>query len=736
LFLFLSFEAFAQNVRIYNLEFQRDTFDLGICHISDSLEAKFIIENSIGRALFLDNISPYHYFGAPDQDGSFGFRQFDQVTKVPILLLNDSKTDYIVRYNSYNNTNKLIGKHNVSIQMRLKPQGANDSIYQKNFLITSRLTNKYIGMYDTVLSFDSILVSSNFSERLAINFKNVWNETVRIKSDSIIYRSAFTNLGEFEIEKNLGAFPWNLPSKDNNLPIYVKYIPINKGRDSAEYRLIYYKNIITNPNDLNCDTSKVFLTGIGIEEKLGFSPITSNTTIQEIGKNNFDINIENQNVNENIEIKLLVSNLGNTHYNLDTIIANSELKISKYTFTKSLAENNLDTLTLNFTTNNFGELPRRLVLKSKMIYRNIKGATENKTDIVFNIKYTGLEAIQTINLDTLDFGSIVKSDSCPLSVTKELIIKNIGNTTLNIKNIEFSPKNVTFKYKINKLSILPNSEEKIMITFSPIDVNVNKVNLLITSNAVKPTDTLKVFLVGAGVLPPSRTIDINTINGMPGNDVIFDFKLNKESSKLANSFEDELQFDKSLLEFRELITSNTAFEGLDAKSIIENTSNGLKLKLKRISGTNLLDRDTLFRIRFKTYLGNSETTELIFANPKFANDSCSNLFELDIAKGRFNLDSICGLNLKTRPLLYDFKLLEIVKIGNDLKVVLNSAFSTKAKVSLFNYLGNEVTKQEFQTQQNSEQLLNLPIPESAKGIYIIEFIAGIHREQRLVYFSE
>jgi len=716
--------------KIYNKEITGNVIDLGICHIDDSLTTSFIIENNSATTVKIGNLVPEYYLGSASTE-FIRYRSFFTATEPPFSIAPNSQKEYKLSFNLKGDPNGFLdGLFKANLQFGIK--SGNDSI-QSEFIIIARKSKSYIGIYDT-LNFDSVMIDAASPVMLDLNMMNVWKTPIRAFADTFLLKSSKLTADEFTIEKGNRKFPWDFQPKDKISPFSVSYLPKDAGLDIAQYKLYYYKNILFNPNDMTIDSTVMEARGIGIKQNIEIISVDGNSNFVQVKPNVYNLEIGEIRVGEKKKLKIALKNSSNYNFGreLTELIGNGNLNFQLLRdLTKSFNINQIDTIEFELSPFVFGELTQFMVIHSDANSRGIKGAIRSNTDFVLNLIGKAIEPKIFISNTSIDFGNIIKADSCPISINKTITLKNIGNSELLITDMKLMPENNSFSPSIAQTNIPVNNEQELRIIFNPNALGQQKSTLLLMTNLSAPNDTIEIDLTGIGIDAPNAKIDIDSKVGFPGNDVVIEFKLNNSISQLANSFKDQLIFDSSILKFSELITDNTALDGLSNSSTFEVDASGLNLNLKRVNNQNFLPNDVLFKIKFKTYLGNSQSTSILLTNPKFGNSICESIFVPNLSKGYFAIDSVCGLGFKTKPIPdSQFKIanLNFNQSNEAINISIDAPFSSNGIVTIYNFNGDLFEAKQINLRKEYYNDFNIPFYGNPSGLYFVRFECGIYTE--------
>jgi hypothetical protein len=207
----------------------------------------------------------------------------------------------------------------------------------------------------------------------------------------------------------------------------------------------------------------------------------------------------------------------------------------------------------------------------------------------------------------------------------------------------------------------------------------------------------------------------------------------------AKSFQTELIFDETLLRFRNRKSIGTAVEG----AIIDITAEGnniLKINIDK-RPDQFLSRDTLIKLYFDTYLGESISTPISIVAGKtyLSDDNCLKAINIDgkISSGSFSLDSICGLEYKAVPRNGNvFSLESIFPLPAEevINTTYNIPFKTDININIIDSYGRIVRSIREQNIPSGKYTAKIYVSDLNSGVYTLKFAAGlyIHTKQFVI----
>lgn len=644
-----------------------DTVDLGITYKSGTelrpLLANFIINNDSDKRLRITNQDLTSAIFAIDGTGDQTFRQFiDDNNSFPIVTDPNNRVNNVFVQYLFPNVINEIENVNKCIYVCGLLDDDNKMVVQDTFTIIARKTEKFVGAYEESINFDSVYIGSQFEISKKWFVRNVWTTPQRIFDDeyklisSVITGTEITpqRLGnDIILAPDREAVEWNF-----------NYRPLDTKLDEATYKLYFYPLESEGNTDV-IDSVQTRISGVGVNQKINVISVLSGHNLT-FSNNKYSINLGNLRPGDKEVVSFVVQNDGNfpighkkesfTNSRNDIIALLDGIENNKH-----LYETQADTIDIEFVAGSGGDINFKYIFESDLMERRIAGA--QKVNSIFEVNFSGSvrQPIILLNKDSIDYGSVTISTdlNCNSFVSQTLQIKNIGNETLSIFNI--IPQDlVNYSVQYLKSELAPLDTSIVTISYEPSLPGNHTNNLLVITNAKTPFDTSYVKLVGSGVPKADIVLRIDSVNSIPGTEVLMPIIVEKEKIINANSYTDILRYNRTLLQFIEPIHMNTASSAasIDTRFSLNQDGN-LEVNLKRQSEENFLESDTLVILKFATFLGNAKYTNIDFTDSKFSNRNCDKLFDIKPHRGIYEIDSVCGLDFK----LYDGQGVDIAYVS-------------------------------------------------------------------------
>ena len=718
---------------IYSPDYPELTqINLGPVYIGDSLDFQIKYKN------FSDNT--YHIYGVKPTFGIFRypyetiadeFLSYRHISPVfPITVIPKSEGEINLQYRADTNLTVFpLGWYNADIVVAFGVLPDTSVALQKKFHYFTKKTNKFIDGYTDVILFDSVFVNPPIPVKKHWKVRSTFTDNIQVSKQELKLITPKVTNDEF-LPKYFEINPI-FPQKRDIIDWEIDYSPRNKGTDSAEFRL-YYQTPDGRP-----DYCKVLLVGTGVEQQLNL--INSNFAFR-----NDTIFLGSIPTNKNILIELELYNSGNFPFNSikDTLsstyntLFNYEI-IEPFNFDKNyLKPNNSRKIKVNISIQERGIFVLRYIINSDAINR-FKFAPNSVKEIGFFIVGKATEPEIQVNNPVIDFENIyLYYPYCRSTKDTTILIRNIGNDTLRINKIEITNQQPMFAFSVteNELIVPPNDFGKINLKFEPVLPQLFTANMILHNNSQNPKFTME--LKGIASTPAIARLAIDSHRVRPGTLLILPIKTTNNIA-FANEFSDTLYYDRSILHYIGYELNGTAVsQPIEFISINESIDGKLAIHIRKPKKTSFLPDTVLIKLKFNTFLGNSNSTKISFSSPKLGNEHCErtlNLIPENIVNGTVVLDSICGIDLKAFPrkLIINSIYPDPQKERMDIKYQLNA--SGKVEYEIFDYFGRLVfAQQQAQSAQFYENSIDLR--ELPSGIYLFKITFGNEIEFRKFYW--
>lgn len=680
----------------------------GPCFLNDTLYIKFFVKNSGEKPLLMNPLKPTFYLGlSPNDPTANQFNLFRRNTTNPVLpkIFESGDSDTLrISFIAGDTTISNTGWHEALLGLSfLKSNAPDDGPISKidTFFLRVKKTPYFVAGFEDAICFDTVYVYPNINIDKNWRVKNVWNKNQFL----IGFEKKLITQSAEEEEIIISKFPINNEISPQNIFFFpIRYYPKNRGNDSLLLKLNYRP--LPNEFPDSIDYAWTMVSGYGAEQDIRIKSSNYNWYNDTIDLG--DIFIDN-----NINIDIKIENKSNFPFgilsqkilNIDNNSTNENFVIKQLFVSngKHIPINDESTCQISFSPNKPGKYIARLQIESDILKRNFLGTQPEKQYIQFYIKANVKSPILLSSANEIDFGNIIVNNSnCLSNIDTTIKIYNTGNSDLIIRNILFNPKFPEGNFFSNDFqTIIPAGESSfINISFqgNSGEYKSYSAKLLLVNNQLAPNDIVEINLSAKSVPPITAYLSMpQDLKSKPGTNIEVPIVLNSNDmspAQYAKSFTTSLYYNRNLLEYNGIRTINTACEG--AFNIGENFENPQKnelfLEIVTAEQSYFKKKDTLFFIKFKSYLGDAPATEISFVNPKFSDGKCNDIFTLINQNGIYTTDSICGLDYKAVPLLSGkFNLNLFYK--NDFypyQIDFELPYNTYVNISISDILGNIV----------------------------------------------
>jgi hypothetical protein len=648
---------------IYSKDYPKsNVVNFGPCFINDSIHSSFVLFYDGTESVYIQNGEPTLKVFYSPHDKSFlenQYRNFDpDMNRVPLpRILNSLQTTLELPFYFFADSNIALwptGIYHARAMLALAKQGSNEVVIIDTFTLKAKKTDLYIDGFCDSLNFDSVYVNPVTAKEMIWLVKSTKVPKVEVIDQKIEIKSPYIE-DEFLVDNFEKRPIFN--QKYQVIPWEVSYTPRNRGADSAVVKVYYYPDKAKYPDSTRFANVKLY--GIGVEQKLkiiesnfSFSGDTIDVGNINTGAITYVIGkIENQG-------NISISALNEVCINMDNEDKAEVCTVSKKAITKALLVGEKTQFQINCEPKENGMFIERYIIKTNIEERNIYGVPSDIVNKTIYIRGIGTSPRLRLPFDTLDFGSVVINDvHCPSKKDTVIILTNAGTSTLIIKNITVTPDE-KFLVSERSFEIKPNESKVLAISFFADDGEYGPFSARLDFATNMQVPTVSIILKVNRIPKEKSWLSIpRNLKAKPGRlisipIILEDKDYGKHPIRNAKNFETMISFDSTILRYdnRELI--GTAAEGADVN--ITQLNNGtLDIKINNKSDY-FKSVDTLVKLQFKTFLGEVITSELAFSKSttKFGDGLCDDVLNINgsIENGVFSLDSVCGLQYKTKIL--------------------------------------------------------------------------------------
>jgi hypothetical protein len=467
----------------------------------------------------------------------------------------------------------------------------------------------------------------------------------------------------------------------------LRFRPQRLGLDSANVRLGSSVDSTGGAEELS-----VKLRGFGVRQQFDMESATAdaaaNSPIMPVqasfapgGYRKFTVNIGCVRVGLSRTVRLAFRNNGNLPFAVwaqsRTLTGNAASDtafrvVRNFTAIGAIGVGAVDSsLTVRFAPGNEGEKIFQYVLNSdiKRMGR-IPTAPDSVEQVIVEIRGTGIVPNVNVQPSRVQFSDNPLGSGCTVQNTINVVITNpttdLCGTPLSYK-ASILEAGTPFSLSLANISGTLAAAQSITlpVSFSPSNVSDYAATLLITTDAPRDKDTIRIPLQGRASAQPSVIVSAATVRASPGKIVSIPIfvrpgrggspTLNAEALRFVKVARFQLTFDKSLLLFERAITDLTASSNaiVPPPDTMTNADGTTTLTFTITARDSALRprNETLVVLNFSTFLGRSITTTLKLDGISFRDSVGTSpclraRLEGAAINGEFALDSVCGLAAK------------------------------------------------------------------------------------------
>lgn len=701
----MSIDLVSQNsVAIFNEFTISDTIDMGMCMPGMELTTIFNLKNLENKRFQMNGINPtYGVFflpGHPDE-----FNEFFNVTSFPVILQPNSQRQFLFKFQAFSVTSFPARKNTARLRLGFfnpdsltLPENDGQLVGFRDFVVIGRKTEHYIDVFERTIQFDSIYVYPLDTVRKQLIVQN--SSPFKLELEDVRYVRSFNA----EITSTIKKLPLTFsPYLDDGFQHvwHLAYYPRNMGLDTAELSFYYRPDTLNYPDSVV--VRRTSIKAVGVMQDLGVVRAdTAEFTFNSVNFGDVD-------VGQSKEVRIALQTVGNIPFGAlsqKILQYDSDREAEGFSIVRRMNDSVdlqpflSDTMIVRFEPTRSDTFQVRLVLESDIIHRKIYGYPDSVRYRTIILRGVGRQAEIAALPTVIDFGNITVSDfgDCPTRRDTLIAVSNTGNLELRVQN-RVVPDNNSNPFKVEPGFVtIPGRESRFVrvifdsIATKPIDYEAQ---LLVYSNSPKGKDSLTVLLKARGVYPDTMDIKFNSnISSFPGRRISIPVLIDRRKVSVARVFSDTITYNNSILNFFGTRTAGTASRFAQTVLASQNGNSGeLYLRIETLGSERFVSSDTLIILEFETYLGDETRTNLHFVNPKFGDGICERILSLNASDGSFAIDSVCGLEFKTRvQMLNPIRFYSIMPnpAGNDATINYEVTEQTDVKIVLINLFGEEI----------------------------------------------
>ncbi|MEN9281968.1 MAG: hypothetical protein RL594_903 [Bacteroidota bacterium] len=514
-----------------------------------------------------------------------------------------------------------------------------DSTLQQKILILRGLkTNKAIGSLQRFIAFDSVYVNPNpvpftryrvqnlLRTRLALRSQNV-----RLKTSLVGGTEMFIDTTAFVEFAERGAVEWP-----------VRYLPIDRGPDSAEFILAY-----ANRDDEADTTLVTRISGFGVEQRIDLGPVAVQTGLGLLEVVDGAIQIRDVLAGADpVILSIPLINSGNIDIHLDSVRIQSLSQQSPFRILRPVSKigvGQTEILVLQFAPDRKGQFSARLELYTDLSRRSIRGVPGSAVNRIVPL-FGESQSLFDVRPDVVDLGTLFISPRCSLTETREFEVVNLSSTDIVIDSIRFNPPDLKLSVMPASLTVPSNGTRTLQLSFSPTMYGRVSGDIQLHTSAAERVRPIP-FTVNSRPASPVTLHPGDSTRGRPGSVVEMPIVVGSGSTTGVQTASLALSFDTTIAEVvgyrRESTTSANAQVSVEARN------RGCRVRITDDGG--MPEGDTLLVLLMRLYLGDSASTAVTILSDSSALGSraCPDLLPLIVRPGVLAIDSVCGLSYKT-----------------------------------------------------------------------------------------
>lgn len=640
-----------------NIIEDKDTVFVGMAKFGNYTETIFEIENKDAVNYKIENINPSFIITKPINSTNNDFEEFNaESVTFPIRIPAESKIRIKIRYTPKDNYALYpLGGKTALLKFGVFPESFSvpptqkeDMAYYKEYILRAKKVANDLDFIQNVVQLDSVCVNPSNPMEINLKIQNNSNSKIQIIREEIFYKSK--DLLPQELRRTDTETNNEFAALNDYKVRKFEYYPMNRGWDTADYRVIYN----TVPPTAQ-DTAIFKFIGFGVEQQLklsdGIDAVISNDTIY----------IGNVQIQDSKNFKIIIKNLSNFPFGISSqAILKEQVNQNELAFTfdkyflpggKHLQVNFTDTANIKFSPTERKTYVGRLIIRSDINIRKISNANNASAELVYYIVGVGTSPDISLSTREIDFKTLHISDECPTVRDTAISIYNPGNQLLRINQIIISPSAAQpFEFDNSGIVLQPNEKKffQLRLNTKGLEIGKSYEYKLIFDNNTLDNKTADISIKLSTAVLDNINIAFPKLSKAKTGRII-EIPIISEKSKIANanSFNCSISYNKDILEYSGYRTVGTASEPAINADIVDTGLASINVRCKS-DISNFISRDTLFILKFKTYLSDTYTSPILFNNFKIGNQNCDNVFIVNYSdgKGEFKVDSVCGLEYK------------------------------------------------------------------------------------------
>lgn len=581
------------------------------------------------------------------------------------------------------------------------------------------------------LFFDSVYVNSFGSLQDRVPFKNISREKITIESKEFRVLGD-TRSDEFVFDPSVN----NTVNPKSELPFFLRYIPKNRGVDSAVIFLRY-----TPGRNESKDSSSMRVYGFGAQQQVSVIDVQADLPGTNYVRDT--VFLRDVPVGSNNTITIKFANTGNTNFG---IVSQKIEGDNQFTLTKPLSaerdlrpnEQDVASITFNpLMETDLGLYEAQYVIQNN-IHTRIPTSPDSVKRRIITLRANALAPIMSIvgtQQDTLRFGTfrLPFNKACALKfVDDTVLIENKGNAELRIKTPILSGK-IDTKFSLQNAqadTIQKQKNRALIVRYYPEKLGADTAYIEIQSN--DPFRRNKILTLIATVAPPD-TVQLNAPVFTAKDGVVLRVPLISPSPAIAQATKVRCNvvLDEFALGF---VRADAAGASAGGKIFPQRLQDGVvSLQIEAPLGGTFVPNDTLCLLVLKTYFGKLGNSPIVITSPNIGNAECDEVFVPKTVAGTFMLDSACLFafnHINSSSSRFGIRSITPLPTKENSTVIVELAYSGLTRISIYSASG--ILMKEIVHNNLNEGLHSIRFDASdlPQGVYFCELQAGIFHQLR------
>jgi Secretion system C-terminal sorting domain len=523
-----------------------------------------------------------------------------------------------------------------------QPDGPNVG---RRFTLRGLKTTRILASTDSDLSFDSVYIAPTPAppdQRWIVS--NVLDQPVPVLSQDLVVFTSQTAGDEFDVPTLTNP----VFGPQRQLTWTAQYRPNDRGRDSAHFRIAYRPQ---PTSDL--DTVEAILRGIGVEQQLRIIAAQGSPTAVTVRGDTVDFGrvlMADGPVSATIHVRntgnLVIGYTGEQTIGLSPGMPAFSLGRLLGAGNTGLRVGDTDTLMVRFEPTSAGDFRATYILQTDLRGRDISGIPDGAHEHRIVLLASALRPQPRFSPASVAMGTIVYLPSCGSEAERTVELRNVGNAELVVDSVTVSGNTDDIDILPQQIRIPSGTTHSFTLRFRPTQIGERSAIVLFHTNI--PGPALQVG-VSASIVP-ADTIATSlpaVVRAKPGTPISVPIVVPADRVGLAGRASLVMSYNPTLLRFRSLRTVGSASEGALVPVSAERDPGELHVELRTLG--SFIERDTLVWLEFDTFLGSRAATEIAITDDgvTFGNVGCADVLDVRATSGRFEIDSVCGLDYKT-----------------------------------------------------------------------------------------